>query len=86
MYDLNIDKELNGDFRTSDHDDNRKNGNKEHIPTAKLRPIQKNKKNKPSSPTVKETSLKSTHAKETNEEDKDETIGTRYKKKKTKMK
>ena len=63
-----------------DHDDDRKNDNKEHIHRAKGRPIKNKKKNKPSSPTVNETSLKATHNKETNEEDKDETMDTSYNK------
>ena len=31
VYDLNSDKELNGDFGTSEHDDNGDNQNEEHI-------------------------------------------------------
>ena len=40
----------------------------------------KMKKNKPSSPTVKETPLKAPHSKETNEEEKDERRDTSYNK------
>ena len=70
MYDLNSDEELNGDFRTADHDNDSGNDKEEHTPREKGRPINKNNKNnknKPSSPTVKETFLKATHNKETNE-------------------
>ena len=66
LYDLNSDKEINGYFRASDHNNDSGNDNKEHVTRAKGRPIKKNKKNKPSSPTVKEKFLKATHNKETN--------------------
>ena len=66
MYDLNSDKELNGDFRTEDHNNDSDNDNKKHTHVAKEQPIKKNKNNKPSSPTVKEKYLKATHNKETN--------------------
>ena len=62
------------------HEDDSDNGNEEHIPRAKLLPIKNNKKNTPSSPTVKETFLKATHNKETNEEEKYETMDTSYNK------
>ena len=76
VYKLNSDKEINQDFRMANHDDNRKNNNKEHKHRSKIQPIKRNKNNKPSSPTVKETSLKETHTKENNKEDKDETMDT----------
>ena len=71
MYEINSDKELDGDFGTSYHDDDSNNYKEENIPRAKGQPIKKNINNKLSSPTVKETLLKETHTKETNEEDKD---------------
>ena len=78
VYDLNIDKEINEYFGTSDHENNSDNNNKQHIPRSKGKPIKKKKKNKPSSTTVKETSLKSTHTKETNKVDKYDTMNTSY--------
>ena len=81
MYGLNSEEELNGDLGTKDHDDDSCNDNEEHIPIAKGRPIKNNKRNKISSPTVKETFLKVTHNKEINEEDKYETKDTSYNKK-----
>ena len=80
MYELNSDKELNGEFGTVDYDDDSNHDNKEHIPRAKGLPIKKKKKNKPSSPTVKETPLKATYNKKTNEEDKYETMESSYNK------
>ena len=41
VYELNSEKELDGDFGTSDHDKNSGNDNKGHIPRAKGRPINK---------------------------------------------
>ena len=46
MYDLNSDKELNGDFRMADHDDISEPDNAEHIPREKLIKIKNNRKNK----------------------------------------
>ena len=80
VYDLNSDKELDGIFGTEDHDNNINNHNKEHIPRAKGRPIENNKKNKPSSTTIKETSPKAAHTKETNKEDKGDKMDTIYNK------
>ena len=80
VYDLNSDDKINGDFGTIDHENDINNDNKEHIPRAKVRPINNNNNNKPSPPTVKETSLKTTQDKETNKEDKDDTMGTSYNK------
>ena len=80
VYDFNSDKELNGDFITAYHDDASDNDKKERIPRKKVRPIKKNNKNKPYSQTVKETSLRSTHNKDTNKEYKDETMYTIYNK------
>ena len=78
MYDTNIDEELNGDFGTAENDDGSGNDNKENTPRQKGRTIKNNNINKPFSPTVKETFLKATHNKDTNEEDKDETMDTNY--------
>ena len=58
-------------------DDYSNNDNEEHIPRTKLQPIKKKKKNKPSYPTVKETSLKATNNKETNKKEKVDTMDTR---------
>ena len=81
VYDLNRDKEINGDFRTADHNNDRGNNNKDYTPRAKLRPLKNKNKNKTYSPTVKGKFLKATHNKESREEDKDETMDTRYNKK-----
>ena len=67
MYDPDSDDKLNGDFVMTEYDDNKNNDNKNHIPREKGRPIENTKKNKPPSLTVKETSPKATHTKETNE-------------------
>ena len=80
VYDPDSDDELNGDFRMAENGDNSDNDNKEHIPRAKVRPIKNTKKNKPSSLTFKETSLKVTHTKETNKKNMDEIMDTRHKK------
>ena len=64
----------------ADHDNNSDTDDEEHIPRAKGWPIKNKNKNKPPSLTVKEMYLKVTHAKETNEEDKDETMYTSYNK------
>ena len=66
VYDLKSDEKLNGDFGTVVYDDDRENDNKEHIPRVKGLTIKKKNKNKPSFPTVKETSLKSNQNKERN--------------------
>ena len=76
MYEPDSDDKINGDFGMSKHDDNRNNDNEEHIPRERGWPIKKTKKNKPSSLTVKEISLKVTHTKEPNKEDKYETMDT----------
>ena len=78
MYDTNSDDDLNGYFKTTDHYNENGNDNKEHIHRAKGHTIQKNRKKKPSSNTGKGTFLKATHNKETNKEDKDETLDTSY--------
>ena len=67
VYDPDSDDELNEYFRTTEHDDNIENDNKEHIPRAKGRPIKKDKENKKYSLTVKETSMKVTHTRKTKE-------------------
>ena len=86
MYEIKRYKELNGDFRTTYHNNNRDNDNKEHIPIAKGSPIKKNNNNETSSPTVNETYLKSAHNKETKKEDKYETMDTSYNKEEDKDK
>ena len=53
VYDLNSDKEINGVFGTVDHDDDSGNDNEDHILREKRQAIKNNKKNKPSSLTVK---------------------------------
>ena len=78
MYGLNSDEELNGDFGTEDHVYDRGNDNIEPIPRATVQPIKNNKKNKPPNQTVMEKFLKATYNKETNKEDKDETMDTSY--------
>ena len=80
VYDLDIDNTLNRYYRMAEHNDNSNNDNKEHIPRAKLTPIKKNKKIKPSSLTVKETSLKVSNSRETNNKYKDETMDISYNK------
>ena len=80
VYVLNSDKELNEDFGMADNDNKRDSYNEQHIPRSKVQPIKNNRKNKPSSPKAKETSLRATYTKETNEEDKYETMDTSYKK------
>ena len=80
MYDHNSDKELNREFETIDHGNDSNNYNEEFIPRWKGQPIKKKKKNKPSSPIVKEVPLKATHNQENNEEDKDETMYIGYNK------
>ena len=59
--------ELNGYFGIAEHDDNSDNDKEEHIPRSKWQPIKNTKKNKPSSITLKETLLKVTHTKKTND-------------------
>ena len=53
MYDLNSNKEINGDFGTAYHDNDSDNDNKYHKLRAKVQAMIKKKNNKPSSPTVK---------------------------------
>ena len=76
MYDPDSGDELNGDFGMEKNDEKNVNDNEEYIHRAKGRTIKKNYKNKPSSPTVKESFLKVTHTKETKEEYKYETMDT----------
>ena len=78
VYDPDSDDELNGDLGMAKHDDNIENDNEEHISRAKGQTIKNTNKNKPSSKTLKEESLKVTNTKKTNEEDKDETIYSSY--------
>ena len=80
MYNPDSKDELNGDFRMVEHDDNIDNDNKYHIPREKWRPIKNTKKNKPSFPTVKKSSLKEIHTKKINEGDNYETMDTSYNK------
>ena len=80
VYEPDIDNELNRYYRMAEHNDNSKNDNKDHIPRAKVTPIKKNKKIKPSSLTVKETSLKVSNSRETNNKYKDETMDISYNK------
>ena len=81
MYEINSDKELTGYFRTTENDNGIGSHNKEHIPRLKGRPVKKKNKNKPFSPTGKGTYLKATQNKETNKEEKYETMNTSYDKK-----
>ena len=81
MYDLQRDKELDVEFGKVDHNDDSGNDNEEHIPREKVRQIKKNIINKKVSTTVQGTFLKANHSKETNKEDKDDTMDTIYNKK-----
>ena len=80
VYDLNSDEDLNGDFGIVDNDDNSDTNDKEHIYRGKVLSMKNSNKNKKSSLTVKETSLMATCAKETNKEEKCETMDTSYNK------
>ena len=62
LYDLHSDEELNWDFGTADHDNDSGSNNKCNISRAKGWPVENNKKNKISSPTVKGKFLKVTTA------------------------
>ena len=62
----------------AEHDDNSDTDNEEHIYRTIVLPIKNTNKNKPSSKTLKEESLKVTNTKKTNEEDKYETIYSSY--------
>ena len=84
MYNPDSGDDIHEDFRMSEYDDHSDNDNKDHIPRAKGQPIKNTRKNKPSSLTVKTSTLKETHTKKINKEDNDETMDTSYNKDKDK--
>ena len=80
MYVPDSENKITVDFVMAQHDGNSNNNNKQHLPRAKVQPIKRTKNNKTSYLTVKETSLKVTHAKDSNEDYKDEIVNTGYNK------